>query len=71
MTDKESHKRYKSKKIMKTGGGSGIWFAGFIGALVYYLHFHSGTFWLVIVAVFKSLFWPAFLVYHLLQFLHM
>lgn len=40
---------------------------GFIGALVYYLHTHSGTVWLVIVAVLKSIFWPAFLVYHLLQ----
>ncbi|HSX23994.1 MAG TPA: hypothetical protein VLE74_02730 [Candidatus Saccharimonadales bacterium] len=55
----------------KTGGGSGIWFFGFIGALVYYLHFHSGTFWLVVIAVFKAIFWPAYLVYHLLRFLGM
>jgi hypothetical protein len=49
------------------GGAGGVWFLGFIGALVYYLHTHSGTVWLVIVAVLKSIFWPAFLVYHLLQ----
>ena len=48
------------------GGAGGLWFLGFLGALVYYLHFHSGTLWLVVLAVLKSLVWPAFLVYHLL-----
>jgi len=60
---------HRSKKVIKTGGSGGIWFLGFIGALVYYLHIHSGTFWLVILAFLKALFWPAFLVYHLLAFL--
>jgi hypothetical protein len=57
---------YKNKMMIRKGGSSGIWFLGFIGALVYYLHIHSGTFWLVILAVLKALVWPAFLVYHLL-----
>ena len=48
------------------GGAGGIWFLGFIGALVYYIHTHSGTFWLVLLAIMKSMVWPAFLVYHLL-----
>ncbi|HZU79622.1 MAG TPA: hypothetical protein VE991_06870 [Acidimicrobiales bacterium] len=55
----------------KKGGGSagplgGIWFLGFLGALVYYLHTHSGTVWLVLVAFMKAVVWPAFLVYHVL-----
>jgi hypothetical protein len=58
-----------SKNIAKSGGAGGVWFLGFIGALIYYLHFHSGTFMLVIMAVLKSMVWPAILVYHLL--LHM
>ncbi|TMK48073.1 MAG: hypothetical protein E6G66_10565 [Actinobacteria bacterium] len=58
-----------SKKIAKSGGATGIWFLGFIGALVYYLHYHSGTFWLVVVAVIKALIWPAILVYYLLHFM--
>lgn len=68
---KESPKRaYKNKKAMKTGGASsGIWFMGFIGALVYYIHVHSGTLWLVILAFIKAIVWPGILVYHLLQFL--
>ncbi len=48
------------------GGAGGGWFLGFIGALVYYLHTHSGTFWLVLVAIVKAIFWPGFLVFHLL-----
>jgi len=54
-----------TKTVVKTGGGGGgIWFMGFVGTLVYFLHFHSGTFWLVLVAVFKAIFWPAYLVYY-------
>ncbi len=48
------------------GGAGGVWFLGFIGALCYYLHTHSGTFWLVLVAFMKSVVWPAFVVYHVL-----
>lgn len=59
----------KNKIVARKGSGSGVWFLGFIGALVYYLHFHSGTLWLVILAFFKAIVWPAFVVYHLLVFL--
>ena len=55
------------RSVVKSGGIGGIWFLGFIGALVYYLHTHSGTFWLVVLAFIKALFWPAFVVYHVLQ----
>ena len=70
MSKEEHHKKiYKKKKMAQTGGASGIWFMGFIGALLYYLHVHSGTFWLVVLAFLKAIVWPAFLVYHLLLFL--
>lgn len=58
------HKR-GGKTVVKNGGAGGLWFAGFLGALIYFLHFHSGTLWLVILAIIKALFWPAVLVYHL------
>lgn len=58
-----------SKNIAKSSSGGGIWFLGFVGTLFYYLHFHSGTLWLVILAIVKALFWPAFLVYYLLHFM--
>jgi hypothetical protein len=60
---------FKNKEVIQKGGGKCIWFLGFIGALVYYLHVHSGNFWLVILAFLKAIVWPAFLVYHLLVFL--
>ncbi len=56
----------KSKPAAKNGAAGGIWFLGFVGALVYYIHFHSGTVWLVVLAFLKSLVWPAFVVYHVL-----
>jgi hypothetical protein len=55
------------RKVSNNGGASGIWCLGFIGALMYYLHTHSGTFWLVLLAIMKAVVWPAFVVYHVLQ----
>jgi hypothetical protein len=49
------------------GGLGGLWFLGFLGALVYYLHTHSGTLWLVVLAFLKAFVWPAFVVYHVLS----
>lgn len=55
------------KKPMSCGGVGSIWFLGFIGALVFYIHTHSGTFWLVLLAFMKAIVWPAFVVFHILQ----
>ncbi|HSX08211.1 MAG TPA: hypothetical protein VLG11_04935 [Candidatus Saccharimonadales bacterium] len=66
MSDNDRHKM----QMRPSGGTGGLWFLGFIGSLAYFLHFHSGTFWLVIVAIFKAVFWPAYLVYYLLHFMH-
>jgi hypothetical protein len=55
-----------AKRSVSQGGAGGLWFLGFLGALVYYIHFHSGTFWLVVLAFIKSLLWPAYVVYHVL-----
>ncbi len=55
-----------TKRSVNQGGAGGLWFLGFLGALVYYIHFHSGTFWLVVLAFVKSVLWPAFVVYHVL-----
>ena len=60
-----SQPRARSSAASK-GGAGGIWFLGFVGALSYYLHTHSGTFWLVLLAFMKAVVWPAFVVYHVL-----
>lgn len=64
---KKDKTNYQS--IGNHGGAGGVWFLGFVGTLVYYLHFHSGTFKLVVMAFIKAIFWLAFLVYYLLQFM--
>ena len=58
-----------SVKYVKHGGAGGLWFMGFIGTLVYFLQSHSGTFVLVLIAIFKAIFWPAYLTYYLLKFM--
>ena len=60
----------KSNKKMNGGVSGGIYGMAFIGALVYYIS-HAVTFWAGVIGVIKALFWPAFLVYHLLEFLKM
>lgn len=64
---------FNSHTVMKYGGGGGggVYFVGFIGALVYFLHYHSDNFWLIILAFLKAAVWPAFFVYNIFQFLKM
>jgi hypothetical protein len=49
-------------------GGSGAYFLGFLGAVVYYIG-HATSFWDGVVGFLMALVWPAFLVFHLLDFL--
>ncbi|MFA5061723.1 MAG: hypothetical protein WC526_01090 [Patescibacteria group bacterium] len=52
------------------GVSSGIYGLAFIGALIYYIQ-HATTFWMGVLGFLKALVWPAFLIYKLLEFLHM
>lgn len=68
---KEWTKKWKSDKKEKKsgsseGGGSMLYFVGFIGALVYYWQAADG-FWAVITGFFKALVWPGIVVYKLLE----
>jgi hypothetical protein len=59
------------KKTTTSNGTAGfLWFLGFLGTVVYFIQFHSGSFWLVVQAFFKAFFWPAFLVYELFRYIH-
>jgi len=51
-------------------GGGAVYGMGFIGAIVYYFGTAS-SFWLFVFGFFKAIFWPAFLVFEALKFLHM
>jgi hypothetical protein len=48
--------------------GSFAYGLGFLGAFIYFVQGVT-TFWLGVIAFFKAAFWPAFLVYYLLEFL--
>jgi hypothetical protein len=61
---------HKSNKNMNGGVSSGIYGMAFIGALVYYIS-HALTFWAGVLGFIKAIFWPAFLIYNLLEFLKM
>ena len=51
-------------------GSGAVYGLGFIGAAIYYVQTATG-FWDGFVGVIKALFWPGFLVYELMKYLHM
>jgi hypothetical protein len=68
MTDeKESWRRGGMRDNGMTGGVYGL---AFIGALVYFIQ-QAATFWAGVLGFFKALFWPAVLMYKLLEYLKM
>ena len=52
------------------GQNSAIYGLGVIGALFYFLQ-NAATFTAVIVGIFKSIFWPAFVLFRVLTELHL
>ncbi len=48
----------------------GIYGMAFIGAAIYFIQ-NAATFWQGVFGFFKALFWPALLMYKLLQYLKM
>jgi hypothetical protein len=48
----------------------GIYGVAFVGAAVYYIQ-HAATFWAGVVGFFKAIFWPAVLIYKVLELLKM
>jgi hypothetical protein len=51
--------------MCNSGGFYGL---GFLGAVIYYISTATG-FWNAVLGILKAIVWPAFLIYHLLQFL--
>jgi hypothetical protein len=60
------------KKAMmshKAAPASGIYFMGIIGSAIYFVSNVDG-FWNIILALLKSLVWPAFLIHRVFELLH-
>jgi hypothetical protein len=69
-TNHSIHDHHKEKGVNTSNIAGGVYGMAFIGAVIYYFS-HAITFWAGVVGFFKALFWPAFLIYHLLEFLKM
>jgi len=65
-----SHDHKRRKGMNKNGILSGIYGMAFIGGVVYYIQ-HATTFWAAVLGICKALFWPAVLMYKLLELLKM
>jgi hypothetical protein len=64
------HDHHKEKGMNKGNISGGAYGMAFIGAVIYYFT-HAVSFWAGVLGFFKALFWPAFLIYSLLEFLKM
>lgn len=71
-TDTNSPKQDHCERKKRYSGGASapVYGLGLIGALVYYLP-HATTLLAGVLGFFKAIFWPAMLVYKLLEFLKM
>jgi hypothetical protein len=58
------------KRMKDNGFFGGIYGMAFIGAAIYYIQ-HAVTFWGGVLGICKALFWPAMLMYKLLELLKM
>ena len=60
----------KKMKMMKRGGPLHLaFFFAWVGALVYFVQ-NSNGFWGFILAVLKSIVWPAYVIHAVLKLLH-
>jgi hypothetical protein len=55
-----------SRNTGAAAGGGAIYGLGIFGALVYFWQ-QADTFWEYLLAVFRGLFWPAFMVYEVFK----
>lgn len=65
-----SHDHKRKKVTSHNGILSGIYGMAFIGGVVYYIQ-HATSFWAGVLGFFKALFWPAVLMYKVLELLKM
>jgi hypothetical protein len=62
---------HEGRKAMKHDGiFGGVYGLAFIGAAIYFIQ-HAATFWGGVFGFFKGLFWPAILMYKVLEILKM
>ena len=68
MEESSSSSKKKSRGNAGGAGGGAAYGLGLIGALVYFIQ-SAHSFWDGLYGVFQAIFWPAYLVYELLDWL--
>jgi hypothetical protein len=66
----EKQEHHRGHKMKDNGMSGGVYGMAFIGALIYFIQ-QATTFWMGVLGFFKALFWPAVLIYKLLEYLKM
>lgn len=56
--------------VKECGTGGFFYFMGFLGSAIYYVSTATG-FWIGVLGILKSFFWPAFLVFEIMKYLGM
>ena len=64
------HDHEGARRMKENGMFGGVYGMAFIGAAIYFIQ-HSATFWEGVFGFIKAIFWPAVLMYKLLEFLKM
>jgi hypothetical protein len=54
--------------MKQNGIWGGIYGMGFLGASIYFVE-HAASFWMGVFGILKAFFWPALLMYKLLEFI--
>ncbi|HEY6951358.1 MAG TPA: hypothetical protein VI758_03055 [Bacteroidota bacterium] len=69
MTESDSE-HHRGRGMGGDGMFGGVYGLAFIGAAVYFIQ-QATTFWMGVLGFFKAIFWPAVLMYKLLEYLKM
>jgi hypothetical protein len=68
--DSSTHDHHRMRGMRDNGFFGGIYGMAFIGAAIYFIG-HATSFWIGVLGFFKALFWPAVLMYKVLELLQM
>jgi hypothetical protein len=60
----------KTVKVIERAPSGFIVFLFYIGAAIYFVHKTTGGFWEVVLALLQAIVWPVYVIYHVLQALH-
>jgi hypothetical protein len=69
-SDSTPHEQKKKRGVNCNGISGGIYGMAFLGALVYYIQ-HATSFGTVVWGILKAIFWPAVIIYKVLELLKM